>query len=149
MVGIALALQYIFLAGWLVSLLLILIYTIRKWHLPKISIPAGLLFLSFLFISCYFYYGRKQDEYKASKKFLGYYKLELLDRKKCEDCKVKLKDGYTYDIIKSGKIVGQGEWHLETAIDIPGPFLKIDNGPTSVIWENDRYIDYIDRTPDK
>lgn len=149
MAGPALALQYILLAGWLGLILIILYYTVRKWRTPKKSIPSGLLFLGLAFITGYFYYGMKQDEYKASKKFLGYYKLEQLDRKKCENCKVELKDGYNYDIIVNDKVVGQGKWHLETAIDIPGPFLKIDNGPNYVIWETDRLIESIDRTSNK
>ena len=59
---------------------------------------------------------------------------------------VKLKEGYTYDILVNNQVVGNGNWHIETAIDIPGPFLKIDHGPTGVVWESDRLIDYIDRT---
>jgi hypothetical protein len=146
MAGPALALQYILLAGWLGLILIILYYTVRKWRTPKKSIPSGLLFLGLAFITGYFYCGMKQDEYKASRKFLGNYKLERLDRKVCENCMVKLKDGYTYDILVNDKVVGQGKWHLETAIDIPGHFLKIENGPNYVIWEADRLIEDIDRT---
>jgi hypothetical protein len=65
MAGPALALQYILLAGWLGLILIILYYTVRKWRTPKKSIPSGLLFLGLAFITGYFYYGMKQDEYKG------------------------------------------------------------------------------------
>jgi hypothetical protein len=149
MAGPALALQFLLLIGWFGLILLLLIFTIKKRHSLKKSIPSGLLFLGLAILSFYIYYEIKQDEYKASKKFLGDYKLEILDRQKCENCKVTLKDGYTYDIFVNNKIVGHGKWHLETAIDIPGPFLKVENGPNYVIWERDRLIEYIDRTQDK
>jgi hypothetical protein len=149
MAGPALALQYILLASWLGLILILLIYTIRKRHNLKKSIPSGLIFLGLAFISGYFYYGMKQDKYKASKKILGDYKLERLDRKECENCKVKLKDGYIYDIIVNDKVVGQGKWNIETAIDIPGYFLKLENGPLYVVWEHNRLIEYIDRTDSK
>jgi hypothetical protein len=149
MAGPALALQFLLLIGWFGLILLLLIFTIKKRHSLKKSIPSGLLFSGLAILSFYIYYEIKQDEYKASKKFLGDYKLEILDRQKCENCKVTLKDGYTYDIFVNNKIVGHGKWHLETAIDIPGPFLKVENGPNYVIWERDRLIEYIDRTQDK
>jgi len=47
------------------------------------------------------------------------------------------------------KIVRHGKWHIETAIDIQGHFLKVENGPTWVVWEHDLLIEYIDRTQDK
>ena len=149
MTGPALAIQFLLLIGWFGLILLLLIFTIKKRHALKKSIPSGLLFLGLTFVSFYIYYGMKQDEYKASKKFLGDYKLEMIKKKKCENCKVRLKEGYTYDILVNDKVVGHGKWHLETAIDIPGPFLKVDNGPRSVVWEQDRLIEYIDRTQKK
>jgi|LakMenE18May11ns_1017448.scaffolds.fasta_scaffold9328306_1 hypothetical protein len=149
MAGPALALQYILVAGWLGIILILLIYTIRNRHNLKKSIPSGLLFFGLTFISGYFYYGMKQDKYKASRKFLGDYKLERLDRKECENCKVKLKDGYIYDILINDKVVGQGKWNIETAVDIPSYFLKLENGPLYVVWEHNRLIEYIDRTESK
>ena len=97
----------------------------------------------------YVHYNNIRNEYEASKKFWGDYKLEKLDRNNCDSCKVRLYDGYTYDILVKDKTVGHGKWHIETAIDIPGYFLKVDNGPNYVVWEHDRLIEYIDRTQDK
>lgn len=147
MAGPALALEWIFLIGYFGFMLLLLLSTILNWYKPKVSVPSGLLFLGLTALTIYLYYRITQREYNASKKFLGYYLLERLDGQKCDNCKVRLNDGYSYDIIVNGKVVGQGKWHLETAIDIPGYFLQIDNGPTGVvIWETDRTIDYINRT---
>ena len=149
MAGPALALEYLILLGFFVFLILLFLYTIIRRHSLKKSIPAGFLFLVLTGFAVYVYYNKNKNEYEASKKFLGDYKLEKLDRKKCDSCKVRLYDGYTYDIIVHDKVVGQGKWHIETAIDIPGYFLKVDNGPTWVVWEHDRLIEYIDRTQDK
>ena len=146
MTGPILALQFLFLIGWFGTILLLLIIIIVKRRALKKSIPLVLIFLAMSSISIYVYHRNKQEEYEASKKFLGDYKLEKLDRQECENCKVRLKDGYGYDIIVNDKIVGQGKWHIETAVDIPGPFLKIDYGPGYVVWEQDRLIEYIDRT---
>jgi energy-coupling factor transporter transmembrane protein EcfT len=149
MTGPALAIQFILLITWFGLILLLFIYTIIKRRSLKRSIPSGLLFLILVFLSGYIYYEKKQSENKAAKKFWGYYKLEMLDRKKCENCKVRLRDGYRYEILVNNKVVGKGKWHLETAIDIPGPFLKVDFGPNYVVWEHDRLIEYIDRTQDQ
>ena len=77
---------------------------------------------------------------------MGDYKLLSLDRNDCDSCKVRLYETYRYDILVKDKIVGQGNWEIETAMDIPGYFLKLENGPKSVVWEKDRLIDEIDRT---
>ena len=149
MAGPALALGLILLIGFFGLLIFLLIITIWKRHSLKISIPTGLLFLGLTFVAVYIYHGKTEREYEASKKFLGDYKLNSLDREKCENCKVRLNDGYSYDIFVGDKVVGHGKWYLETTIDIPGYFLKIDNGPNYVVWESDRLIEYIDRTQDK
>ena len=149
MAGPALALKYLFLLGFYSFVIILLIYAVIKRRTLNKSIPAALLFLVLAGISLYVIYRNNRNEYQASKKFLGDYKLERLDRKNCDNCKVRLYDGYTYDIIVHEKIAGHGEWHLETAIDIPGYFLKIDNGPTWVVFEHERLIEYIDRTQDE
>lgn len=149
MAGPALALKYLFLLGFFAFSLFLLFYTIIRRRSLKKSIPAGLLFLLLTGFAVYFYYNNSRNEYEASKKFWGDYKLERLDGKRCDSCKVRLYDGYTYDIIVQDKLVGHGKWHIETAIDIPGYFLKVENGPTWVLWEHDRLIEYIDRTQDK
>jgi hypothetical protein len=149
MAGPALALRFILLVAFFGLILFLFIYAIRKRYSPKKSIPAGLLFLGLTTFSIYTYWKIKRSEYETSKKFLGDYKLSRLDKQNCENCKVRLKDGYTYDILVNDKVVGQGKWHIGTAVDIPGTFLKIDNGPTWVIWESDRLIEYINRTQDR
>ena len=149
MAGPAMALGYLLLLAFFGVLIFLLIYTVVKRHSLKKSIPTGCLFLVLTSVAVYVYYKNKKNEYEDSKKFLGDYKLERLDRKECDNCKVRLYDGYTYDILVKDKIVGHGKWHTETAIDIPGSFLKIDNGPNYVVWEHDRLIEYIDRTQDK
>ena len=149
MAGPALALEYLLLLAFFAVLILLLLYSIIRRRSLKKSIPAGLLFLGLTTFAFYVYYNSNRNEYEASKIFWGDYKLEKLDGKKCDDCRVRLYDGYTYDILFQDKIVGHGKWHIETAIDIPGYFLKIDNGPTWVVWEHDRLIKYINRTRDK
>ena len=149
MAGPALALGYLLLFAFFAFLFFLLLYCIIRRRSLKKSIPAGLLFLGLTTFAVYVYYNKNRHEYESSKKFWGDYKLEKLDRKKCDSCKVRLYDGYTYAILVQDKIVGHGKWHIETAIDIPGYFLKVDNGPTWVVWEHERLIEYIDRTQDK
>ncbi len=146
MAGPALALQFILILAFLFFLIFLLIYSIVKRSSLKKSIPSLLLFIVLTSFATYIYYFNRRNEYELSKKFLGDYKLKMLDRKKCDSCKVRLYEGYTYDIIVKNKIVGHGNWNIETAIDIPGYFLKIDKCPNSVIWEHDRIIEYLDRT---
>src|SRR4051812_1404973 len=119
MAGPALGLELIFLIGYFGFILLLLLSTILNWHRPKVSVPSGLMFLALTTFTIYIYYEMTQRENKASNKYLGDYKLEMLDGQVCDNCKVRLKDGYTYDIVVDDKVVGQGKWHLETAIDIP------------------------------
>ena len=149
MAGPALALGYLLLFAFFAFLICLLVYSIVRRHTLEKSIPAALLFFVLTGITIFVYYNKNRNEYEASKKFWGYYKLEELDRKNCDNCKVRLYDGYTYDILVDDKVVGHGKWHIETAIDIPGYFLKIDNGPNWVVWEHDRLIEYIDRTESK
>jgi len=145
MAGPALALQYLLIFGFYAFLLLLLLYTIIIRKTLKKSIPLGFLFLTLTGFAIYCNYQNNNDEYEASKKFRGDYKLVKLDGHLCDQCKVRLNDDYRYDILVNDEIVGHGKWHIETAIDIPGAFLKLENGPPWVIWEQDRQIDFIDR----
>jgi hypothetical protein len=149
MAGPALALRYLLLFAFFAFLIFLFVYSIKRRRSLKKSIPTALLFFVLTGFAIFVYHHNSKNEYEASKKFLGDYKLEKLDRKECDNCKVRLYNGYTYDILVRDKIVGHGKWHIETAIDIPGYFLKVDNGPTSVVWEHDRVIEYIDRTQKK
>jgi 4-amino-4-deoxy-L-arabinose transferase-like glycosyltransferase len=149
MAGPALALGYLLFFFLFSFSLFLLVYCIKRRRTLKKSLPAGFLFLVLTVVAIYIYYNSRSNEYNASRKFLGDYKLERLDGRKCDSCLVRLYEGYTYSILVQDKIVGQGEWQIESAIDIPGYFLRIDNGPTSVIWEQDRLIEYIDRTTNK
>jgi hypothetical protein len=149
MTGPLLGLKYFLLFVFFAFLIFLLTYSIVRRRSLKKSIPTGILFLILAGFAIYVYRNNNKNEYEASKKFLGDYKLEKLDRKKCDSCKVRLYDGYTYDILVKDKIVGHGKWHIESAIDIPGYFLKVENGPTWVVWEHDRLIEYIDRTQEK
>jgi hypothetical protein len=144
MAGPALGLGLIFLIGYFGFVLLLLLSTILNWHKPKVSIPSGLLFLGLTVLTIYIYYDMTQREYKASKKYLGDYKLETLDGQDCDNCKVRLNDGYTYDIVVKDKVVEQGKWHLETAIDVPGYTLKINNG-----YMTSGRVIFINRTQDE
>ncbi len=144
MAGPALALGYLLILCFFTFLLFLLIYIIVYIHNRKRSIPAGILFLVLTGISLLIYFNNKYVEEEDSKKFLGAYKLERLDGKECINCKVTINDGYTYHIFANGKLVGNGRWQRETAIDIPGSFIKIENGP-GIIWEHERLIKFIIR----
>jgi len=146
MAGPALAIQIFIEIAYVIFTLLLLIFAIINRRALKWSIPAALFFLLLSFLAVYAYVKMNNAEYRASQKFLGDYRLNRLDRKKCDGCFVRLYDGYTYEIFSNGKVAGHGKWHLETAIDIPGYFLKIENGPTNVVWGEERVIDYIDRS---
>jgi 4-amino-4-deoxy-L-arabinose transferase-like glycosyltransferase len=149
MPGPVLGFEFLLLIAFFGFLIFLLFYTIRKRYSLKKSIPTGVLFLVLITITVYAHYRINRNKYEASKNFLGDYKLENLDGKECKNCKVRLKDGYTYDIIANDEVVGHGKWDIGTAIDIPGPFLKVQNGPHYVMWESDRLIDYIDRRQNK
>lgn len=145
MAGPALALQYLIIAGFFASLLFLLIFTIIKRHSLKQSVPSAVLFILLASVTIYHYSSFKSRKKRTAEKFLGDYKLNRLDRKECDSCIVRLYDGYSYKIFEKGKMVGQGKWRIETAIDIPGYYLKVENGPNWVVWEEDRLIEYIDR----
>lgn len=122
--------------------LYLLYFAIIYRHKPLKAIIAGVLFVSLTAVAVYLFLRKKE----ANPKYLGDYKLNSLDNYKCENCTVRLKEDYTYDILVNGQVAGNGKWETETAFDIPGEFLKIENGPRWVKWQDERLIEAIDRT---
>lgn len=147
MVAPAMMLGYLLKISFFCFLIFLLTYTIWKLinHSYKKAVFTGILFIIFFSFTILLTYSAYKNKQNISKSFLGYYTLNHLDGEVCENCKIKLNVDYTYDIIVEGKIVGNGKWNIGTAIDIPGWFLEIENGPCYVIWERDRLIEYIDR----
>lgn len=96
-------------------------------------------------IICFIIFSCRTPGWKkeASKKYLGMYKLETLDCKQCDSCEINLLSDYTYNIVKDGRFVRKGKWDIGTAFDIPGDFLELENGPTNVIFNTPRQIEYI------
>ena len=96
-------------------------------------------------IFCLTFFSCRTQAWKeeASKKYLGIYKLEILDCKPCDNCEINLLPNYTYIILKNKKNVGKGKWDIGTAFDIPGDFLELENGPKNVIFNTSRQIEYI------
>src|SRR5690606_22874490 len=99
--------KYLLTLGYFAVIVILLIYTIKRRRSLKKSIPSGLLFLILTSLAVYAYYNSNKNEDEASKKFLGDYKLERLDGKVCDSCKVRLNNGYTYDIIVKNNKVGE------------------------------------------
>ena len=125
---------------------MILLYIIiKKKKRLIISVPLAILFLGLITLTALAYRSCKSGEDREAKKYLGDYKLVKLDGQDCQLCTVRLTGDYRYDILKDGKIVGHGKWWLETAIDIPGMFLQLEDGPKHVMWADSKTIDYIDR----
>jgi|688.fasta_scaffold638881_1 hypothetical protein len=149
MAGPILALQFILIIIYVFIAVILFWLTIVKRKKLFISIPTGFVFLLMTFFAFKVYTNNRNGRLAEAKKFLGDYKLNQLDREKCENCKVRLYENFHYDILKENKVVGQGNWNIETAVDIPGYFLKIENGPNYVIWESERLIESIDRTTRK
>lgn len=149
MAGPVMALQYFLIFSYFLLLAFLFVRAIKNRHSFRKSARFGILFLLLTSLAIYVYYKNNNAEYEASKTFLGDYKLNKLDRNNCDSCIVRLYKSYTYDIIKNGNKLGEGKWHIETASDIPGYFLKVENGPNWVVWEHDRLIEYIDRTQRK
>ena len=144
MTGFGYAIMFLFIIGYFILMLGLLIVTIVQWRSRKNFKVVGSLFLVMTLLAGIIYLQNVSEKRAASIKFFGDYHLRRLDGLICDSCTVKVKDGHTYDIIVKNKLVGHGKWNLGTGIDLPGYFLEIENGPKSVIWEHDT-IDYIDR----
>lgn len=147
MAGPAMAIGYILLGVLLLALGALLFYLlyfviIYRRHKPLKAVLAGILFAGTAVFATYLFLHKK----KANPKYLGYYKLNWLDKQKCGNCKIRLKEDYTYDIIVNDQVVGDGKWDTGSTIDIPGTYLEIEHGPKEIIWEWNRLIEYIDRT---
>jgi hypothetical protein len=146
MAGPAMAIGFILLAILLLGLLALLFYlayfAIIYRHKPLKAVLAGILFAGIIAFTLYLFLRKKE----ANPKYLGDYKLKWLDRQPCNNCRVRLKQDYTYDIIVNNQVTGTGKWKTGSAIDIPGEYLVIEHGPTDLVWEWNRLIEYIDRT---
>jgi hypothetical protein len=139
---IGVILLVILLIGLVALLFYLLYFAIIYRHKPLKAVLAGILFACIAAFTLFLFLRRRN----ANPKYLGDYKLNWLDRHKCNNCKVRLKENYTYDIIVNNQVVGEGKWHTGTAIDIPGNYLIIEHGPREIIWEWNRMIDFIDRS---
>ncbi|HEY1202329.1 MAG TPA: hypothetical protein VGE79_15170 [Niastella sp.] len=133
----------VLLLGVVGFILYLLYFAIIYRHRPLKAILAGILAVCLIGGGLFLYLRTN----KADPKILGDYKLNKLDGWKCENCKVNLREDYTYDIIVNNQVVGNGKWETKTAIDIPGEFLEIENGPSSIHWEENRLIEEINRIP--
>ncbi len=142
------------LAGLIIKILFIglpccILYFFAKYRKSlKVAIPLGILFIITLLASLYFFKTGYDANKEASKKFLGYYRLEKLDGKDCEDCKVNLNSNNHYDIIVNDKTIGEGKWEVTLDGEGGGYYLILENGPKYMLFETDRNIAYIDRKSD-
>ena len=140
--------KYGFYFLYLIMLLYTLFFTIKNLKTIKKSIVSGVLFITLLFLSINFILKNNSQYYKEIKKSLGYYRLENLDNKKCKECKVKLLENKTYDIIVKNKKIGTGNWEIEHAADIPNYYIILENG-NEFIFENNRIVTEINRVKNK
>lgn len=145
MAGPALAIGFILLIAFILSLLILFYIMIKKRKQLVISVPLAAFFVCLLIAAVFVYRAREVQQYKDAREFLGDYTLSELDGQYCQQCLVRLNSNFQYDILQDGQIVGHGKWWLESAIDIPGKYLQIENGPIGVIWAHQRTIDYINR----
>lgn len=139
------ALQYFLIVAFFTGLAALLYVVIRKRKSPFIAIPSAIVFVGLSTLTLFTCHLLSKSDDEAKKKFLGDYRLYHLDGDTCFDCKVTLYKDNRYEIFVDNRLIGHGSWSMETAIDIPGPFLHLENGPTNVIWPEDRRIQYIDR----
>jgi len=105
MAGPAIALEYLILFLFFGFLIFLLFYSIATRHILRKSIPAGSLFLILSGLALFGYINYLNEKKEASQKFLGDYKLNNLDKKDCNNCKVSLKGDFIYDIIVNEKIM--------------------------------------------
>src|ERR1044072_9671851 len=102
----------VFLLGVVGFILYLLYFAIIYRHRPLKAILAGILAVCLIGVGLFLYWRTN----KADPKILGDYKLNKLDGWKCENCKVRLKEDYTYDILVNGQLAGSGNWETESAI---------------------------------
>jgi len=145
MPSVALAILLGLRLAFFLFLLILLYIIVKKRKRLIISLPLAVLFLGLITWAALIYRSHKSAENREAQKFLGDYKLANLDGQDCLHCLVRLTADYRYDIFKDGKIVGQGKWWLESAIDIPGLFLQLEDGPSGAMWAHERTISGIDR----
>jgi len=86
--------------------LVFLLLLLRKKKSRLSTIFILLFFLLTTANAIYFFVSAHDTKIEVSKKYLGFYKLNRLDCKECENCKVDLHPDFKYDIIKDGKIIG-------------------------------------------
>jgi hypothetical protein len=144
MAGPAMAIGYILLAilglGLLALFLYLLYFAIIYRHRSLKAILAGILFAGITTLTLYLFLRKKE----ANPRYLGDYKLEKLDRQKCENCLVRLKEDFTYDIIVSGRVVGNGNWHTVTGIDDVALFIEYST--YCYLLNDGKEIEEIDRS---
>lgn len=136
---------YLIYIAYFGIIVILFFLTINKRRNLKIAIPTGIIFTTLVFYGIHIYKKNQENLHKASIEFLGDYQLNMLDGKSCQNCKVRLLNDNTYEIIVQNKIKGHGNWNLGSEPDIPNYFLEIENGPNHVITEHERLIEYINR----
>ncbi len=127
-------------------LLMLFIAIIKKRSSGKKTPPNVIAFLVLATFGLYVYYGIVTRRNDAAKAYIKEYKLNRLDGRVCTNCKVKVNDNHHYDIIENDQIIGNGKWHMEFENDAGFYFLRLENGPKSVMGQSDSIIQYIDRT---
>ena len=133
------------IVGILICLVIFLVFIIiKKRKSLKISLFCSFLLIAFVILCFKFHQNGKEVDQERERAFLGNYRLEEFDGKNCANCLVKVYADHHYDIIRQNKIIGDGKWTLDSAPDIPGYFIKIENGP-DVLFSDNRDIDYIDQ----
>ena len=139
------ALLYLIYIVYFGIIILLFFLTINKRRNLKISIPTGIIFSALVIYGFSIYKKNKESIKIASIEFLGDYQLNNLDGKSCENCKVRLLNDNTYQIIVQDKIMGYGNWKLTSAPDIPNYFIEIEHGQNEIITKHERVIEYINR----
>ncbi|QHS63469.1 hypothetical protein [Chitinophaga agri] len=145
MAAVAILLGYLIPITYILVMLLSLYCVVRMRKRLAIAIPAALFFIFLLITAVLFIKTGIKQQDKDLQALLGYYTLTSLDGQDCPNCLVRLNDNYEYDILKDDQVIGHGKWWMESAVDLPGKYLKIENGPAGVIWPQIRTIDYINR----
>ena len=124
--------------------LLFLLLLLRKKQSRLSKIFILFFFLLTTANAIYFFISANERKIEVSKRYLGFYKLNRLDCKECENCKVDLHSDFKYDIIKDEKIIGNGKWDLEINPET-GFYMELDNKTGYMIYDTPREIETIDR----